>query len=36
MSTLRRLLPYLDAYRGPLSAGFCWLAATNALALLIP
>lgn len=36
MSILRRLLPYLDAYRGALWAGLCWLTATNALALAIP
>ncbi|HXV20095.1 MAG TPA: ABC transporter transmembrane domain-containing protein, partial [Desulfuromonadales bacterium] len=36
MSTLRRLLPYLDAYRGALLVGLLWLAATNVLSLLIP
>jgi len=36
VSTLRRLLPYLDAYRGALLVGLLWLAATNALGLLIP
>jgi len=36
MKTLRRLIPYLGAYRGALLIGFFWLAATNALALLIP
>ena len=36
MSTLRRLLPYLQVYRGALIVGFFWLAATNALALFIP
>ncbi len=36
MSTLRRLLPYLDAYRGALFVGLFWLTVTNALALIIP
>lgn len=36
MSTLRRLFPYLDAYRGALLVGLFWLATTNVLSLLIP
>jgi ATP-binding cassette subfamily B protein len=36
VSTLRRLLPYLDAYRGALLVGLFWLATTNVLSLLIP
>lgn len=36
VSALRALLPYLVAYRGLLWSGLFWLAATNALALLVP
>jgi ATP-binding cassette subfamily B protein len=36
VSTLRRLFPYLDAYRGALLVGLFWLATTNVLSLLIP
>jgi len=36
VNSLRRLLPYWRAYRGVLIAGTCWLALTDALALLIP
>lgn len=36
MTILRQLLPYLQAYRRILVAGFFWLTATNALALFIP
>ncbi|MHB8714287.1 MAG: hypothetical protein ACYC9T_18490, partial [Trichloromonadaceae bacterium] len=36
MNSLRRLLPYWRSYRRVLIAGTCWLALTDALALLIP